>query len=139
MSNIERAEYLKDSRLGVFVEGEAPPTSIYMPVGYDAIEQRQTLAESVDPDTIPNKHYRKYYPDELEYNKEIFPREIFHKFNIIRGQKKAPKGGLFGGLFGGGAASGSTEKTVGFFKGIVECYSEEDKIQYDKKRGKYFD
>lgn len=35
--------------------------------------------------TMTKKHYRKYYDDELENDKEIFPKMPFHHFDIKRG------------------------------------------------------
>ena len=32
-----------------------------------------------------NKHYRKFFEDELENDTEIFPKSIFHTENITRG------------------------------------------------------
>lgn len=80
---------------------------------------------------MPVKHYRKFYDDELENNTEIFNRQPFHKFTLTRGQSRGLSKGIFGSLFGGGAQdeSGfeSSLKEVGYFKGRIEAYNEEDK------------
>ena len=55
-------EYEKDARLKIFREKNKPPSSIYYEVGYDgAVTDKEPV--------VRNKHYRKYYVDELENNK----------------------------------------------------------------------
>ena len=68
-------EYEKDTRLKIFREKNKPPASIYYEVGYDG---PITLNE---PKTR-NKHYRKFYIDELENNKQIFFRKPFTTLGI---------------------------------------------------------
>ena len=47
---------------------------------------------------ISMKHYRSYYDDELENNKDLFPRMPFYSFDIWRGQSRgAKKSSWFGG------------------------------------------
>ena len=47
---------------------------------------------------ISMKHYRSYYDDELENNKELFSRMPFYSFDIWRGQSRgAKKSSWFGG------------------------------------------
>ena len=47
-----------------------------------------------------NKHYRRFYEDELENDPEIFPKGIFHTENIIRGQSRGVEKSWFS--FGAG-------------------------------------
>jgi len=87
-------KYERDNRLKIYREAlDAPPESIYVPVGYDGAITDQMPSKG-------NKHYRKFYMDELENNKEIFPRQPFHKIPIIRGQSRGLSSGLLDSLFG---------------------------------------
>jgi hypothetical protein len=54
-----------------------PPNSIFYELGFD----------TNPPDNVEegNKHYRRFYDDELENVDEIFPKKAFHTVNIIRG------------------------------------------------------
>jgi len=47
-----------------------------------------------------NKHYRRFFEDELENDKVIFPKPIFHNFDIKRGQSRGVEKSWFS--FGGG-------------------------------------
>ena len=49
----------------------------------DAIQEAVGLMQQIYDKT--NKHYRVYFEDELEHNKEIFDKEIFYTANIQRG------------------------------------------------------
>jgi hypothetical protein len=76
------------------------------------------------------RHYRRYYPDELENIKEVMPVPTpFNQFDIKRGQSRGASKGLLGGLFGSApktddSGAVSTEQIVGRFKGIVTVESE---------------
>lgn len=76
--NILYPKYEYQERIKVKTEiGPKPPVSLYQEVGYDK-----------DPPENPEtgqKHYRRFYADELENIKEIFPKQAFHQVNIIRG------------------------------------------------------
>lgn len=78
--NILYPQYVYDDRLKIKVEKlPKPPSSIFYEVGHDF--------EVPDPDNpeTRNKHYRRFFPDELENNKEIFPKSPFHTANVVRG------------------------------------------------------
>ena len=79
-----RPEYKMDERLKVDREVNAPPSNLYMALGWDE-------------DKYSNrKHYRKFYDDELENIKEIFERPSpFDSYAITRGQSRGAKQGLF--------------------------------------------
>ena len=83
-----------------------------------------------------NKHYRRFYEDELEHDKTIFPKPIFHTFDIMRGQSRGVQKSWFS--FGGGqqdeSGQESTIRVVGKFKGIVDIYNAERKAQYEQER-----
>ena len=59
-SNIVFPKYKLDSRLNVQVEHNAPPKEIFEPLGWDRVKGESS-----------EKHYRKFYTDELENVKEV--------------------------------------------------------------------
>jgi hypothetical protein len=77
-------KYELDKRLQVYKEVSAPPDELFIGLGWD--ENKETK----------RKHYRQYYNDELENNKDIFPKQSpFSSFDIKRGQSRGlQKGGL---------------------------------------------
>jgi len=91
-SNIIMPVYEKDTRLKIFRERNKPPSSIYYEVGYDG---PITNAEPA----VRNKHYRKYYVDELENNRQIFFRKTFSNIDVKRGQSRGLRKGLLDMLF----------------------------------------
>jgi hypothetical protein len=69
--------YFHDPKLKVDREAEGPPESLFTGLGWDpeAISKR--------------KHYRRYYPDELENIREVMPMLTpFDSFDIKRGQTR---------------------------------------------------
>ena len=120
--NVLMPTYKHDDRLKTFKESFIPPASLFQPVGYDGGVTEENPQGR-------NKHYRKFYMDELENNKEIFDRKPFHEFDISRGQSRGLSKGLFG-MFSGGSANKTTVKKVGKFKGYVRVYNEEDDEAY---------
>jgi hypothetical protein len=63
--NLLMPQYQMDERLKVYREVSVPSDSLYMAIGYDgAVTDHQPITG--------NRHYRKFYMDELENNKEIF-------------------------------------------------------------------
>jgi len=76
--NVLMPVYTRDERLKVYREASAPPESLYMAIGYDGAvtDQKPTRGQ---------RHYRKFYMDELENNKEIFKKSPFHTVPIMRG------------------------------------------------------
>lgn len=117
------ARYKWDDRLKTFRETAIPPESLYVPIGFDGTvsEQNPTNAQ---------RHYRKFYTDELENNKQIFHKRTFHNIDIINGvAKKKAKGGLFDlGMFGiGDGDSGQMDqKKVGMFKAHIRVYNDDE-------------
>ena len=116
--NVLMPAYERDDRLKVYRETNEPPESLYMAIGYDGAvtDQMPTRGE---------RHYRKFYMDELENNKEIFKKSPFYTAPIVRGQSRVAASGFLGGLLGG--AQESSLKEVGSFKGHVSVYNEEDR------------
>lgn len=82
--------YKYDPRLKIDVEVDPPPTSLFKAVGYN---------EKSDDGV---KHYRRYYPDELENIKDKNGIPIinspFIEEHIFR-SKPIKSGGLLGALF----------------------------------------
>lgn len=116
-------EYELDKRLKVMREVRPPPEAAFIGLGYD------------DDDTTKRKHYRTYYPDELENNKDIFPKPSpFDSFELKRGAARGPSGG---GLFSFKKKKENKTKveTTGYFKGIVqiESYPDRDAYRANKK------
>ena len=77
-----------------------------------------------------NKHYRRYYNDELENNKAIFDKMPFETYDIMSGQTRGnQKGGLLS-LFVKQTKTEdgqvSTLKKVGLFTGMIDIYNKED-------------
>ena len=59
--NVFMPTYYHDPKLKVDRESEGPPESLFTGLGWDP-----------EP-TSKRKHYRRYYPDELENIKEVMP------------------------------------------------------------------
>jgi len=125
-------KYKQDARLKVDREEAAPPNAVYIGLGWD--EDRHTN----------RKHYRQYYTDELENIKDIFPQPSpFNSLELKKGQSRGLSKGFFSSLMRTAKkdASGqdSTEKVVGYFKGIVEVESREDKYAYNERKRELLD
>lgn len=109
--------YEKDDSTNLYYEIKTPSTALYKEVGYNTQEvikkieegerklgqdqpERKSTVVKKNKNSIKdledqnyrlektNKHYRRYYNDELENDKELFPKEPFNKFNLIRGQSR---------------------------------------------------
>lgn len=91
--NIIKPTYRYDERLKIQVEVDKPPTSLFMELGHD-----RTNGSG-------DKHYRKYYPDELEKIRdergELLVESPFLT-ELIKRAKAVKSVGLLGALFGGG-------------------------------------
>lgn len=70
-------EYEFDERLKIRREVKKPPPTVFIELGYN-----DKPPENPDDE---KKHYRKYFDDELENIKEIFPRAPFHTCIVQRG------------------------------------------------------
>jgi hypothetical protein len=77
--NIQFPSYVYDDRLKIMKEDNttAPPPTIYKKIGFDLIPPEDV--------SKGNKHYRRFYDDELENIQEIFPKKPFHQSDIYRG------------------------------------------------------
>jgi hypothetical protein len=74
-SNVCRPTYKRNERLNNFEETEFPPKEVYEPLGWDR-----------EPGVTTEKHYRKFYEDELENVEEIMstPSE-FDQYMLKKG------------------------------------------------------
>lgn len=122
-SVIVMPKYELDARLKVDREFGIPSSELFIGLGWD--ENKETK----------RKHYRQYYPDELEYVKEIFPKPSpFNTFNLKKGQSRGLSGGGFMSLFKktkkDESGQVSNEKVVGIFKAIIEVKSKKDEQDY---------
>ena len=77
-------EYEHDELMDVDRECKIPPKSLFIGLGYDD-----------DKDT-GRRHYRRYYPDELENITEILPIATpFNQYDLKRGQSRGAKVGFW--------------------------------------------
>ena len=72
--NVTVPQYAFDERLKIHREIKPPPASLFISLGFN---------QNYDDN---KKHYRRYYPDELENVKEVMPKKPFHEETVIRGQ-----------------------------------------------------
>ena len=115
-------QYTFDKILNVFREYKKPPESLYIGLGHD---------ENPPEDKV--KHYRRYYPDELENVKELLPNPSpFTSYVIKRGQTRGASGGWwpFGKAKEDESGEASTEQEVGIFKCLIDVVSENQKKQH---------
>jgi hypothetical protein len=75
--NIILPKYKFDDRLKINREVNKPPLTIFMELGHN-----ETAPLNPEED---KKHYRRYYPDELENNTDIFKESPFYTTDIVRG------------------------------------------------------
>lgn len=115
-------EYELDKRLKVMREVRPPPEEAFIGLGWD------------EDDTTKRRHYRTYYPDELENNTEIFPKPSpFDSFDLKRGSARGPSsGGLFS--FKKKKENKTRVETTGYFKGVVQIESYPDRDRYRAKK-----
>lgn len=86
---------------------------------------------------VTNLHYRKFYDDELENNKDLFPEMPFLRIPIKRGQSRGLKKSWFT-MFSDDKVdeSGqvSNEKEVGYFKGRIKVSNEEEEKAFKEEK-----
>ena len=119
-----------NARLNNYEEVEFPPKEMYEPLGWDR-----------EPGVTTEKHYRKFYTQELETVEEVMstPSE-FDCFFLKKGQSRgAASGGLLGGMFGGGAkvddsGEASDEQLVGKFKSLITISQKGEQEAQDKMK-----
>lgn len=120
-------KYTHDDLLDVDREIELPPTQMFIGLGWDEDKESH------------RKHYRRFYPDELENVKELLPRESpFNQYELRRGQTRGAKVGFWKKLTNNyktdKSGQASDEKVVGRFKAIIEVEGREERKEYFKKK-----
>lgn len=117
-------KYKLDQRLQVDREVDPPSKTLYIGLGWD-----ETSGQG-------RKHYRQFYNDELENDKEIFPRESpFESYELHKGQSRGgASNGLFSSATPDATGNASTIKVVGKFKAIVEVANRDDTEAYRKRK-----
>lgn len=86
---------------------------------------------------VTNLHYRKYYQDELENDKNLFPDpdDPFIKIPIKRGQSRGLSKSWFSFIVPDKldeSGEVSNEKIVGYFKGRVKIVNQEEAKIFDE-------
>ena len=116
-------KYKMDERLKIYKEVDPPSSKLYIGLGWD--ENRDSNV----------KHYRKYYEDELENDRELFASvSPFNTYTMKKGQARGASTGMFSAAKKDDSGQASTEVSVGIFKGIIEVENKEDKEKYLKKK-----
>lgn len=105
--------YTFDERLKIHREDIPPPKEIYMAVGYDPKHDSK------------QKHYRRFYEDELENINEIMPRSPFQSYEITKGQSRGLSNSWFSDDEVDDAGQVSNIRNVGYFKGIISVINKD--------------
>lgn len=88
---------------------------------------------------VTNLHYRKFYEDELENDRTLFPDpdDPFIKIPVKRGQSRGLQKSWFT-FFSDDKTDESgevtNEKVVGYFKGRVRILNKEEMMQYNRQK-----
>jgi len=97
-----------DERLNVDIEVEMPPANIFIELGFSPTRD------------VKNKHYRRFYAQELEKTEEIMPTCPFMYQNIFRMETKST------GLFSKSDNPADNKSVIaGQFKGKIKVYNTE--------------
>ena len=93
---------------------------------------------------VTNLHYRKYYQDELENDKNLFPDpdDPFIKIPIKRGQSRGLSKSWFSFIVPDKldeSGEVSNEKIVGYFKGRVKIVNQEEAKIFDEQKERHMD
>ncbi len=122
--NILKPTYRLDEMLNVLREITKPPDSLYIGLGYD------------DTAEDNRRHYRRYYADELENNKELMGEPPFIQYHLKKGQSRGASKGWW--PFGGGKEDDSgavtTEQIVGKFKCLIDIECEREKKEFQEEK-----
>ena len=123
-TNVIMPKYKFDNRLKISRECDKPPKELYIGVSFDPTPESK------------QKHYRKYYEDELENIKEIMPKSPFQEYEIKRGQSRGlSKSWFFKDKFDD-SGQVSSEKVVGEFKAIVTVENSDLQRDFDNESKK---
>jgi hypothetical protein len=92
--NIVFPQFKYDERLKVDREVKIPSNQLFYPVGYVKDSKEYDKEKLVESDTLPSKHYRRFYPLELENATSVGNSKLkifespFQKLNIYRNEHK---------------------------------------------------
>lgn len=130
--NIVMPVYIHDDLMDVDRETDVPPAQMFIGLGWD--EDKET----------GRKHYRRFYPDELENVKELMPRQSpFNQFELRRGQTRGATIGFWKKITGNyktdESGQASDEKVVGRFKAVIEVEGREERKEYFKRKYEMID
>lgn len=106
---------------------------MFIPLGWDKDE------------TTKRKHYRRYYPQELETVEEVMGKNPspFNTYNVMRGQTRGAKASWWKRITNQYKTDGSgqvdTTKKVGKFKAIIEVESKTARAEYFEEKNKLID
>ena len=118
-----------NTRLNNWEEIEKPPKEIFEPLGWDR-----------KPNESEEKHYRKFFTEELEKVKTVMAKESeFQCYDLKKGQARGAPQGLLGGLFGGGpkldeSGAPTDERSVGKFKALITVSQKSEEEQKLKRK-----
>ena len=117
-----KAEAKKTGDEGMIQAEAAAPTD-------EEVKTALEMMEQVYEKT--NKHYRRFFEDELENDKDIFPKPIFYNIDIKRGQSRGVEKSWFGGGDQDESGQESNIRVVGKFKGVIDIYNKERREKFE--------
>lgn len=99
----------------------------------------EAIEEANRKTSVTNLHYRKYYQDELENDKDLFPDpdDPFIKIPVKRGQSRGLSKSWFSFIVPDKldeSGEVSNEKIVGYFKGRVKITNQEEAKKFNKEK-----
>lgn len=118
---IRETFYENDTRLNCMREIKVPNTLIFEPLGWDRV-----------PGESKEKHYRKFYTNELETVKEVMSKPSeFMCYDLKRGQSRGAKKSFFD--FGGGKKDENgeqdTTQIMGKFKALITVTKKDEELE----------
>lgn len=130
-ANVILPKYKRDEVLDCDRETEKPPETLYIALGWD------------EDATTERKHYRRFYPDELENVKEVLAiASPFQTYEIKRGQTRGASAGFWASLMNevkeDESGQVSTEELMGKFKAVIEVEVKEEKEEYFQEKEQLF-
>ena len=97
---------------------DMPPSSLFIALGYNKAGTDKK-----------DRHYRRYYPDELEQVAEVIPHKPFHEEKVFRGSSKSKGGSWLAAILSKNANVEDMKQEVGYFKGLIKAYNKSDHLQ----------
>lgn len=117
---IKETVYQMDTRLNCMREIDIPDPILFESLGWD-----RTPGESTE------KHYRKFFPKELEYEPKVMSKPSeFMCYDLKRGQSRGAKKSLFdfGGKTDQGTGEQDTTQNMGRFKALITVTKKDEEI-----------